>query len=113
MVNYIKDRTDVGFLPSDGENLKAYAARLRSIAQHNRYAYGPTHEKFYTHYGPSSCFVCNFMDMLDYTISVLDDIWQSDKKATWSCEKDSGSPDIMAFKFVRHKAGPKPPIFYD
>ncbi len=103
MTDYRTDRTDVGYLPSDGEHLKAYADRLKSVANHNRYAYGPTHEKFYTHYGPSSCFVCNFMDMLDYCISILDDIWQNDKKNRWVCEKPIGSPDVMSFQFKPHK----------
>ncbi len=103
MTDYRTDRTDVGYLPSDGEHLKAYAARLQGVANHNRYAYGPTHEKFYTHYGPSSCFVCNFMDMLDYTISILNYIWQNDKKNRWICEKAIGSPDVMAFEFKPHK----------
>lgn len=113
MNDFRTDRTDIGYLPSDGEKLKAYAQRLRSIAEHNRHAYAPTHEKFYTHYGPSSCFVCNFMDMLDWTIATLDDIWQSDKKASWVCEKSDTSNDPMAFKFIRHKRLDNPPIFYE
>ncbi len=94
----------MGYLPSEGESLKGYCERLRSIAQQNRYSYAPTHEKWYTHYGPNSCFICNFMDMCDYLISAMDDIWQNDKTHVWLCFKgDISSKDPMTFEFKPHK----------
>ncbi len=97
MINYSKDRQDLGYLPSDGEHLHAYCARLKSVLQQNRYAFAPNHEKWYTHYGPSPCWICNFMDLADYLADVLEDITIEDKKRKWVCERPIGQKDPMAY----------------
>ncbi len=99
MINYAKDRQDLGYLPSNGEHLSAYVNRLQSVLQQNRYSYAPKHETFFTHYGPHPCWICNFMDIADYLASVLQDFVTEDKKRNWVCHKPIGSTDPMTFVF--------------
>ncbi len=103
VVNYKKDRQDLGYLPGDGEDMRAYLERLRSVLQQNRYAYAPKHEAFYTHYGPFPCWICNFMDIADYLCSLLDSIVSEDKLHRWKCVKPPGTVDPLTFTFKPHK----------
>ncbi len=103
MINYKKDRFDLGYLPSDGEFLKAYVERLRAVAQQQRHSYAPAHENWYTHYGPSSCWICNLLDLCDYLIGSMDDIWKNDKSHIWYCHKPVGTQDPMQFEFKPKK----------
>ncbi len=99
MVNYKQDRQDLGYLPSDGELLKAYLERLRSVIQQNRYAYAPQHEKWFTHYSASPCWICNFMDLTDYLLGVISDMEKELKNYTWKCVKPVGQMDPTTFQF--------------
>ncbi len=99
MVNYRENRTDLGYLPSEGETLAGYVARLKAIHQQNRHAYSPPHEKWYTHYGSKPCWICNFMDISDYIIAILEDIGNLDKKNHWKCIRPSKSYDSLTFTF--------------
>lgn len=103
MVNYKLDRQDLGYLPSEGEHLEAYVARLTSVLQQSRYAYSPNHEKWYTHYGSAPCWICNVMDCADYLAGIMQDIVKNDKKRKWVCERPVGTQDVMAFNWI-----PKP-----
>ncbi len=102
MINYAKDRQDLGYLPSNGEHLPSYLQRVRDVAQQSRYAYAPKHESFFTYYGPHPCWICNQMDMLDYLVSILEDFVTNDKKRDWVCFKPVGQTDPMAFEFKPH-----------
>lgn len=103
MVNYKKDRIDLGYLPSDGETLKSFCERLRHVAIQQRHSFAPSHENWYTHYGPHSCWICNLLDMTDYMIATVEDVWKNDKKHIWRCEKPVGTADPMAFQFKPKK----------
>ncbi len=103
MINYKKDRIDLGYLPSDGEHLQAYVARLQAVLSTNRHSFAPSHENWFTHYGPSPCWICNFMDLSDYLASILQDFVTEDKKHKWVCEKPVGTAgDPMSFIFKPH-----------
>ncbi len=103
MVVYAKDRQDLGYLPSDGETLKAYCSRLREVERQNRYAYAPKHETWYEHTKPASCFICNFMDMTDYLIGCIEDMLKQDIHGKWTCHRPEGSKDPLTFVFTRVK----------
>ncbi len=103
MINYKKDRQDLGYLPSDGEGLRAYVERLRNVAQQQRYSYAPSHENWFTHYSPSSCWICNLLDLTDYLVSAMSDIVSEDKKHLWKCHKPVGQNDPMMFTFKPQK----------
>ncbi len=99
-------KTDIGYLPSDGEPLKSYATRLRDIAEQlrgsNDFAMHQT--KFWCHTNPNSsyCFVCNMMDMIEYIIEVTQDICSEDKKNIWKCSRPTASHDALTFEFKPH-----------
>ncbi len=99
MINYKTDRCDMGYLPSDGETLRAYSIRIQSIAQTNRYSFSPPHEQWWSHRNPAPCYICNFMDMLDYLVSIIQDIESNDKRNSWKCVRPEGNPDVMSFSF--------------
>jgi len=103
MTNYKKDRIDLGYLPSDGETLKAYSERLKAIAVTQRHSFAPAHENWYTHYGPHPCWICNMLDITDYVISTLDDVWMNDKVHVWYVKKPVGTADPMQFQFMPRK----------
>ncbi len=96
---YKKERTDLGYLPSEGEHLSAYVNRLISVLQQNRFAYMPPHENWRTHTQPAPCFICNFADIADYLASILNDFVKNDKKQTWRCYRPDASHDPMSFSF--------------
>ncbi len=103
VVNYKKDRQDLGYLPSDGEDMRAYLERLQNVMQQTRYAYAPKHEDWYTHYGPFPCWICNLLDMCDYLNGIMKDILNEDKLHRWKCVKPTGSVDPLTFTFKPHK----------
>ncbi len=103
MINYKTDRCDLGYLPSDGEYLRAYIHRIKSIAQQNRWSFSPDHEKWWTHRNPAPCYICNFMDMLDYLIGCLENMQENDKNHLWRCYKDHASQDPLSFEFRPQK----------
>jgi len=102
MINYKKDRQDLGYLPSDGEDLFHFAERLHDVAQQHRYSYSPPHENWYTHYGSAPCWICNIFDMLDYCISMLLDIAKN-LKTRWVCVREKGQNDPFMFSFKPKK----------
>lgn len=102
MPTYSKERIDLALFPSNGETLKGYQERLASAIEQHRYSYAPQHEKWFTHYSPSPCWICNVLDMLQHICDILGDIWKEDKKGQWKCVKPVGSPDKYSFSFKRY-----------
>ncbi len=93
----------MGYLPSDGETLRAYCTRIKTISQTNRYAFSPDHEKWWVHRNPSPCYICNFMDMLDYLVSCLENVEANDKNHLWRCCRPEGTQDPLMFEFKPEK----------
>lgn len=94
-------KSDLGYLPSDGETLEAYAYRLTDICQQTRHDTMTSHDKWYTHYGAGPCWICNMIDMCDYMCSLLKDIQTNDKKARWKIVRPTDSYDAMTFTLRR------------
>ncbi len=71
-------KTNLGYLPVDGCNLEAYVKLLKDVQETMRYGgENKLHqEKFYCHTNPRSsyCFVCDWLDMVDYLIGMMEDI---------------------------------------
>ncbi len=99
-------KSNLGYLPSDGEQLSGYIKRLGDVIQMLRYGgENKLHqEKFWCHIDPRSsyCFVCDWLDMIDYIHSILTDISIEDKKARYVCERPKDSHDALTFHFKRH-----------
>ncbi len=96
-------KSNVGYLPSEGENLTAWVDRLKLIKDALRYG-GDNQlhiEKFWCHINPrsSSCWVCDLMDILDYIIGIAEDITKYDKKHKWKCYRTSDSKDPYSYSF--------------
>ncbi len=72
-------KTTVGFLPSEGETLSGYCARLREIGKQQE-EYSTNHIKWYTHYGSGACWICDSNNIMRYTLDVLNDIVLEIKK---------------------------------
>ncbi len=93
----------MGYLPTDGENLSAYATRLKDIKDQLRYSGENVmhQEKFWCHINPRSsyCWVCDLLDLVDYVHSLLEDIAKNDKKLKWKCVRPSESHDALTFEF--------------
>ncbi len=98
MVEHAHDRMDMGYLPSDGELLSPYVARLKSVIEQNRYTYSPSHERWYTHRGNAPCWICNFMDCCDYLVGILQDM-ADDKNYRYKCVRPPGEHDALKFSF--------------
>ncbi len=94
-------KEDWGYAPSDGETLKAYSSRMKSIAQQIRHDYTQQHLKWYTHYSAGPCYICNLMDLIDYCVEIVEMVPLSDKKAIWSLLREKGSTDILQFTLHR------------
>ncbi len=99
-------QSNLGYLPSDGESLKGYCKRLHDIKDAIRYGGDNKlhQEKFWCHINPRSsyCWVCDILDMIDYTLELLEDIVLYDKKDTWKCYRPSDSHDQLTFTFKPH-----------
>ncbi len=95
----------MGYLPSDGESLKAYVGRLKDIKDQLRYSGENVmhQEKFWCHINPRSsyCWVCDLLDMVDYIHSLMEDIVTEDKKGKWKCFRPEDSHDALTFTFKR------------
>ncbi len=99
-------KTNLGYLPSDGEHLSGYIKRLKDVIDSIRYGGDNKlhQEKFWCHINPRSsyCWVCDLLDTLDYTHDLLKDIVESDKKNKWTCERPTDSHDALTFSFKPH-----------
>lgn len=99
-------KSNLGYLPSDGEHLSGYIKRLEDIIKELRYGgENKLHqEKFWCHINPRSsyCWVCDLLDMCDYIHSLLLDISKEDKKAQYVCKRPHNSHDALTFEFKRH-----------
>ncbi len=99
-------KTDLGYLPTDGELLKSYLTRLRDCTEQLRGSndFAMHQNKFWCHTNPNSsyCFVCNMMDWLEYVVEIVQDMVEDDKKATWKCVRPTASHDALTFEFKRH-----------
>ncbi len=97
-------KSNLGYLPSDGEHLLGYVKRLKDCIDAIRYGGENVlhQEKFWCHINPRSsvCFVCDILDMIDYTYGLLEDITKSDKKNKWICTRPENSHDALTFHFV-------------
>ncbi len=97
-------KSNLGYLPSDGERLSGYVTRLEDVIKSIRYSGENVlhQEKFWCHINPraSNCFVCDMLDMQDYLIELFKDIAEMDKKHVWICERPKDSHDALTFKFV-------------
>ncbi len=110
MTHYAGDsrirKSNLGYLPSDGETLKGYAKRLHDVKDMIRYGGDNKlhQEKFWCHINPRSsyCWVCDTLDMVDYVVEILDDIVSSDKKNKWVCFRPPDSHDPLTFTFKPH-----------
>ncbi len=98
-------KSNMGYLPSDGENLKAYVQRLHDIKEQLRYGGENVlhQEKFWCHVNPRSsyCWVCDLLDLVDYISDLLKDIVEQDKKGKYTCHRPSDSHDALTFEFIR------------
>lgn len=97
-------KTDIGYLPSDGELLKSFLKRLRDITEQLRGSndFAMHISKFWCHTNPNSsyCFVCNMMDMLEYVIEITQDIVENTpKKLMYKCFRPTASHDAFTFEF--------------
>ncbi len=99
-------KSNLGYLPSDGETLSGYIQRLKDVIDTIRYGGENVlhQEKFWCHLNPRSsfCFVCDILDMMDYTHSLLKDIAEFDKKHLWKCYRPTDSHDALTFNFKPH-----------
>ncbi len=97
-------KSNLGYLPSDGEKLQGYVTRLADVIKSIRYGGENVlhQEKFWCHINPRSsfCFVCDMLDMEDYILGLLQDIAQYDKKNNWICVRPKGSHDALTFHFL-------------
>ncbi len=101
MTDFPIHKTNVGYLPSQGEDLRQYIKRLADVTRQNRYDYTNVHLKFFSHYGVGPCFVCDLWDMCDYVISMVEGVVASDKKGRYICVKTTSSSDPLSFTFER------------
>ncbi len=92
--------SDLGYLPSDGEYLKAYADRLKDVLMQMRGRFAD-HETWWEHRSPKPCRMCSIADMCDYLASLLQDIPDEDKKAVWRIVRPATSYDALSFKLKR------------
>ncbi len=97
----MRDKTNLGFLPSDGEHMKGYVIRLKDVVQQIRNDDSAPHIKWYTHYNAGPCFICEMLDILDYLVNLMEDICNYDKKASWKCVRPANSHDALTFTFQR------------
>ncbi len=95
----MKEKTNLAFLPTDGEHLRAYVKRLQDVIQQIRYDDSAPHDKWYTHYSSGPCYICEMLDMLDYMQGILTDIVNYDKKHEWVCVRPEDSHDALTFSF--------------
>ncbi len=100
-------KSNVGYLPSDGESLKGYLKRLHDVKDAIRYGGDNKlhQEKFWCHINPRSsyCWVCDLLDFLDYLMSCIEDIEKMDTKHRWKCYRPTDSHDPLTFQFKPHK----------
>jgi len=96
-------KEDWGYTPSDKELVKSYAERMKSISQQIRHDYTQNHLKWYTHYSSGPCFICNLMDLLDFTIEIAEMVPTTDTKGSWSINKLAGNDNMHAFSLTRRK----------
>ncbi len=94
---YHEDRRDSGYLPSEGEHLGPYVARLRSVITETRARYHDVHEKLWSHRGPHPCWVCSFEDISDYLSSILEDIHKIDNTRDWVCVRPPKNKDPLTY----------------
>ncbi len=98
-------KSNMGYLPTDGEHLSEYTRRLKDIKDQLRYSGENVlhQEKFWCHINPRSsyCWVCDLLDMVDYIQSLLEDIIKNDKKGKWRCVRPPNSHDALTFEFKR------------
>ncbi len=94
-------KTSIGYLPSQGETLEGYCLRIREIAkQLEEYSLG--HIKWYTHYGAGACWICDSMNVLRYTVDVMNDVSNEVKKYELIAEHPKGATNPEYFEFKRH-----------
>ncbi len=96
-MRYNEDRQDHGYLPSEGEHLGPYVARLRSVLTETRARYGMVHEKLWSHRGPHPCWVCTFEDLSDYLCGILEDVHKIDINRDWVCVRPEKSKDVLTY----------------
>ncbi len=96
-------KSNMGYLPTDGENLVEYVGRIKDVKDQLRYSGENVlhQEKFWCHINPRSsyCWVCDLLDMVDYIHGILHDVAQNDKKHRWKCFRPSESHDALTFEF--------------
>ncbi len=99
-------KSNLGYLPSDGEHLKGYVLSLKDTIDSIRYGGDNKlhQEKFWCHINPRSsyCWVCDLLDMVDYLHSLMTDIVKADKKNKWVCKRPENSHDALTFEFLPH-----------
>ncbi len=99
-------KTNLGYMPSDGEHLTGYVTRLQDIIK--QITYGGDNkmhqEKFWCHTNPRSayCFICDMFDMLDYLYEIISDMASDDKRNIWKCSRPTDSHDALTFRFKPH-----------
>ncbi len=96
-------KSNMGYLPSDGEHLTAYVLRIKDIKDQLRYSGENVmhQEKFWCHINPRSsyCWICDLLDLVDYIHDLMKDIADSDKKHHWICSRPTDSHDALTFEF--------------
>ncbi len=98
-------KTNLGYIPSDGEHLEGYISRLEQIQHDIRYG-GDNQlhiEKFWCHINPRSsyCWVCDLLDLLDYLVGMNKDIIKADKKHTWKAKRDGSDYTFVPYPKVK------------
>jgi hypothetical protein len=97
-------KSNLGYLPSDGERLSGYVKRLKDIQETLRYGGDNKlhQEKFWCHINPRSsyCWVCDLLDMVDYILGLLEDMDNNSVKMVWICKRPPNTHDSMTFEFV-------------
>jgi len=96
-------KTSIGFLPSAEETLEGYSMRIREIAKQIE-GYSQGHIKWFTHYGPGACWICDILNVLRYTTDIMNDVSNelASKKIVLKAEHPKGSTNPEYFEFLMH-----------
>lgn len=93
----LADKVSYGLLPSNGETLEGYAQRLHEVASQHR-NYSICHLHWHTHTGAGACWICDTLNILEFTIDSLQAICQNDALHTWRAIKNPDYDIGFTFK---------------
>ncbi len=93
-----ENKENLAYLPSERESLSGYSRRVRAcLSQYEGYL--QNHIKWYTHYGPGPCPICDLLNMSRYLCDIVNDIVNEVNKYEFEAERAKGSYDNTNFEF--------------